>query len=74
MKRKQQQEILRKAYDMLTEAHDLILDVHVHREEVGESISGDAIAGSRIKLGEVITALRNSGDVEGYYPDWDKPE
>jgi hypothetical protein len=73
MTREQQQKILRKAYDMLTEAHDLILDVHIYREGVGEIISGDAIAGSRVKLSEIITALRNSGDVDGYFPDWERP-
>jgi len=74
MTREEQQKNLSKAYDLLTEAHDLILDVHLYRKEAGEIIEGDAISGSRAKIGEAIDALRNTGDVTDYYPDWERPK
>ena len=44
-----QQDKLSEAYDLLTEAHDLILDIYLSRKESGEIIEGDAISSSRKK-------------------------
>ncbi|WP_411846061.1 hypothetical protein AAFN60_21370 [Roseibacillus persicicus] len=74
MTQEEQKENLSKAYDLLTEAHDLILDVHLFRREQGEIIEGDAISASQGKIRESIDALRNTGDITGYYPDWERPE
>ena len=69
-----QQDKLSEAYDLLTEAHDLILDIYLSRKESGEIIEGDAISSSRKKIRDAVDSIRNTGEVKGYFPDWEKPD
>ena len=69
-----QQDKLSEAYDLLTEAHDLILDIYLSRKESGEIIERDAISSSRKKIRDAVDSIRNTGEVKGYFPDWEKPD
>ena len=73
MTRKKQQESLRKADSLLSQAHSLVLDVSLARQESGELIPGDALSTVLGHCNKAIDILRDCGESPDYYAAWERP-
>jgi hypothetical protein len=69
----EQQETLRRANPLICEAHSLLLDVYLAREQAGELIEGDALTKALSFLGQAIRTLRDSGESRDYDAAWERP-
>ena len=71
--RKRTEEFLfRQADRMLGLAHDILLDIHLVREQAGETVSGDALTKAIADVGKAVDVLRRCGELPDYLAGWER--
>ena len=72
MTRKEQEEKIAKADDVIADAHSILLDVYYDRKEAGAVVKGDALTHAISLLSDAIHTLRDAGESPRYLAAWER--
>ncbi|HZR17959.1 MAG TPA: hypothetical protein VFE51_11620 [Verrucomicrobiae bacterium] len=72
MTRKQEDETIAEADEIISKAHSMLVDVYYSRKEANATIEGDALTHAIGLLCHALDTLRDTGESPRYLAAWDR--
>ena len=72
MTRRQQEETIAEADEIICKAHSMLVDVYYARRQAGAVVQGDALTYATGLLCHALDTLRDSGESPRYLAAWER--